>query len=240
LYGFTKDQLEIGFLSGEFELINVNFKPSKVNQMFLKKNLPFYLKSGMIGKLRIKCNYRSFLTSPIEVSLEELLIIVGPILVTNPDNLFERTETQQNEEDFNRVSSMTSAFLDRTNGTTGTINLNDESRPLTPGIRIQSLEKLQLKEGESILTKYLKNILTNLSVQISKVHIRFEDETYAYRHPYSSLLPPPATRTISTTQENSPSGLLTTCQVSSVASLVTTNKGFCLACLYSSLQCQVC
>lgn len=188
LYGFTKDQLEIGFLSGEFELINVNFKPSKVNQMFLKKNLPFYLKSGMIGKLRIKCNYRSFLTSPIEVSLEELLIIVGPILVTNPDNLFERTETQQNEEDFNRVSSMTSAFLDRTNGTTGTINLNDESRPLTPGIRIQSLEKLQLKEGESILTKYLKNILTNLSVQISKVHIRFEDETYAYRHPYSITL----------------------------------------------------
>ena len=79
LYGFQKNQLDVGLLSGHIDLVNVNFRPSKVNQLLGTLGLPITLKAGLLGKLRLKCHYTSFLTSPIEVEIDELLLIFGPI-----------------------------------------------------------------------------------------------------------------------------------------------------------------
>lgn len=184
LYGFTKDQLEIGVLTGEFELINVNFRPHKVNKFLFTQNLPFFLKSGMIGKLRVKFNYRAWRTSPIEIYLEELLLIFGPVLITESENPFERNETVQSyEEDFSiRTSFAGSVSMERAS------SLDESFRSVTPGIRIKSLEKLQENKGEGFFVKYFKGLLTNLSVVVEKVHVRFEDDTYSYKYPYSMTL----------------------------------------------------
>ena len=79
LYGFQKSQLDVGLLSGHIDLVNVNFRPSKVNQLLGSLGLPITLKAGLLGKLRLKCHYTSFLSSPIEVEIDELLLVFGPI-----------------------------------------------------------------------------------------------------------------------------------------------------------------
>lgn len=79
LYGFEKNQLDVGLLSGRIELVNVNFRPDKVNELLGSQGLPIHIKAGLIGKLKFKCNYISFLTSPVEVELDELLLVFGPI-----------------------------------------------------------------------------------------------------------------------------------------------------------------
>lgn len=79
LYGFEKNQLDVGLLSGRIELVNVNFRPDKVNELLASQGLPVHIKAGLIGKLKLKCNYITFLTSPIELELDELLLVFGPI-----------------------------------------------------------------------------------------------------------------------------------------------------------------
>lgn len=91
LYGFQKNQLDVGLLSGHIDLVNVNFRPDKVNQLLGSLGLPITIKAGLMGKLRLKCHYTSFLTSPIELEIDELLLIFGPIthIARENKNLFE-------------------------------------------------------------------------------------------------------------------------------------------------------
>lgn len=46
--------------------------------------LPFHLKAGLIGTLQIKYHYMSALSNPVEVIIDELLVIFGPIVEENP------------------------------------------------------------------------------------------------------------------------------------------------------------
>ncbi|OMJ66801.1 hypothetical protein SteCoe_36233 [Stentor coeruleus] len=91
LYGFQKNQLDVGLLSGHIDLVNVNFRPDKVNQLLGSLGLPITIKAGLMGKLRLKCHYTSFLTSPIELEIDELLLIFGPIthIARENKNIFE-------------------------------------------------------------------------------------------------------------------------------------------------------
>ena len=79
LYGFQKNQLDVGLLSGHIDLVNVNFRPDKVNELLGSLGLPIQIKAGLLGKLRLKCHYTSFLSSPVEVEIDELLLVFGPI-----------------------------------------------------------------------------------------------------------------------------------------------------------------
>ncbi|OMJ75937.1 hypothetical protein SteCoe_24833 [Stentor coeruleus] len=95
LYGFEKNQLDVGLLSGHIDLVNVNFRPDKVNELLGSHGLPVHIKAGLIGKLRFKCHYSSFLTSPMEVELDELLLVFGPI-----SHIYkEKTRLQDNDEE---------------------------------------------------------------------------------------------------------------------------------------------
>ncbi|OMJ96241.1 hypothetical protein SteCoe_204 [Stentor coeruleus] len=95
LYGFEKNQLDAGLLSGHIDLINLIFRPDKVNEFLSSHNLPINIKAGLIGKLRFKCHYSSFLSSPIEVELDELLLVFGPISHISK----EKTQLHDNDEE---------------------------------------------------------------------------------------------------------------------------------------------
>ncbi|OMJ83156.1 hypothetical protein SteCoe_16010 [Stentor coeruleus] len=95
LYGFEKNQLDVGLLSGHIDLVNVNFRPDKVNEFLGSQGLPIHIKAGLIGKLRFKCHYTSFLSSPMEVELDELLLVFGPI-----SHIYkEKNRLQENDEE---------------------------------------------------------------------------------------------------------------------------------------------
>ena len=186
LYGFEKDQLDVALLSGQIELVNVNFKPSKVNELLLSYGQPFYMKSGMIGKLKIKYNYRNWLSNPVEISINELLIIFSPILLSSSDPANQRLEaflTENSEESSHHNSE---DFYEKMQQPTEEKNSNKilgtEGRT-TPVYSDNKQDLLRKEEG--IIEKYLSKILVNLTLTVDTVHIRYEDETYPYKHPFA-------------------------------------------------------
>ena len=62
LFGFDESQLEVAILSGiphgwpvgSVNLSNVNVKPEKLNSIFEFSTLPFQIKAGMIGTLKLQ------------------------------------------------------------------------------------------------------------------------------------------------------------------------------------------
>ena len=41
------------------------------------------------------------------------------------------------------------------------------------------------EEKKGILERYFTKILMNLTLSVNNVHIRYEDETYPFQHPFS-------------------------------------------------------
>jgi hypothetical protein len=54
LFGFDQNQLQMKLLTGSIDLINVNIRPDKINEIFDKGHVPFALKAGIISKLSVK------------------------------------------------------------------------------------------------------------------------------------------------------------------------------------------
>ena len=99
LYGLQEDQLEVAVLSGHLNFTNANFKPSKVNELFLTLGLPIHLKAGFIGKLQVKYHYMSMLSNPIEVTVDDLFLILGPVLMPAVEPAHDRLETFASDEE---------------------------------------------------------------------------------------------------------------------------------------------
>ena len=81
LYGFSKDQLDAGILSGNVKLENLNIKPDYINNGLDEIDFPFWLKAGLISKMSICGSLMNFIgEKPIEVNIEKLDIIISPNL----------------------------------------------------------------------------------------------------------------------------------------------------------------
>ena len=85
LYGLQEDQLEVAVLSGAINFSNANFRPDKVNDLFAGLGLPFTLKAGLIGTLQVKYHYMSMLSNPVEITVDNLILVLGPVLCPQND-----------------------------------------------------------------------------------------------------------------------------------------------------------
>lgn len=85
LYGLEKDHLEVGLLSGNINLTNVNFKPDKVSELFVSQGFPLHLKAGIIGRLQLKFHNISLTAMPLHIIIDELLLVFGPIIENDFD-----------------------------------------------------------------------------------------------------------------------------------------------------------
>ena len=94
LYGFTKEQLDVGIMKGEIKFENLNLRPDGVNEVLDKDNMPFWLKAGLISKISFGCSLMNFIgEKPIEANFEGVNVILTPSykwIIQNMDNyLFE-------------------------------------------------------------------------------------------------------------------------------------------------------
>lgn len=102
LFGFDKSNLEVALLSGLFlslllgqiELKDVNLRPEKINNIITAFHLPLGLKAGMMRKLRLKYSILSWSSSPFELTIDDLQLIVGPSIsgVSNDDSFIQDEE----------------------------------------------------------------------------------------------------------------------------------------------------
>ncbi|OMJ70881.1 hypothetical protein SteCoe_31042 [Stentor coeruleus] len=205
LYGFSEDQLEIEVLSGLIELVNVNFKPAKVNELLMKKGQPIFLKCGLIGKLSIKYNYKNILSNPVEVVINELLVVFGPILIDSNqefDGNYDKGDdgekdkhwdTHSEPENTDKFTLIDSNYTQRTSRMRNSYKNVEEIMRKQPSnyggyLRDLNMSKDLLPKEQGMIEKYFKTIFRNLTLIIETMHIKYEDETYPYKHPFSLTL----------------------------------------------------
>ncbi len=111
LYGFTKEQFDIGVMNGEIKLDKLNFRPDGVNKLLDDKNRSFWLKAGFINKIYIGCSLMNFIgEKPLDVLIEDIDIILTPSykwIIKNLDSfLTENSEQIKTGYDPNENNSM--------------------------------------------------------------------------------------------------------------------------------------
>ena len=177
LHGFTKEQLDIGVMKGEIKFENLNLRPDGINQKMDEKNIPFWLKAGLISKIGIKCSLMNFIgEKPLDVLIEDVDIILNPSykwIMKNIDSfIVENKHMIKSVYDPNDNNSM-DIFTKK-------INVLDNSIFKKEYIEEIFKDKTKISAELNKLFKfcfkfyYQKNFLINLVIK--NIHIRFEDD----------------------------------------------------------------
>ena len=177
LYGFSKEQLDVGIMKGQIKLENLNLRPDGVNEKMDEKNLPFWLKAGLISKIDIGCSIMNFIGErPLDIIIEGLDIIITPSykwILKNIDSFIIENKMQMKcKYDPNDNNSM-DIFTKK-------INILDNSIFKKEYIEEIFKDKTYISNEINKFFKfcykfyYTKNYSINL--KIKNIHIRFEDD----------------------------------------------------------------
>ena len=177
LYGFTKEQLDVGVMNGLIKLESINLRPDGINEKMDERNLPFWLKAGLISKISIGCSIMNFIgEKPLDIIIEGLDIIVTPSykwIIKNIDSFIVENKIQMKSKyDPNDNNSM-DIFTKK-------INVLDNSIFKKEYIEEIFKDKTRISAEINKFFKfcykfyYTQNFLINLSIR--NLHIRLEDD----------------------------------------------------------------
>ena len=138
--GLDRENLKVGVWQGDIILNNVHLNPESL----LRLQLPFILSVGMISELVIKIPWTRLSSSPIEISLNGLYILLHPQEKQN-------WEYSEHGEILKRKD-----MLD---------NLEKKTEDLTPEEEVK-------KKG--FMEKLMGKIIDNIKITIKNIHIRLE------------------------------------------------------------------
>ena len=177
LYGFSKEQLDVGITSGQIKLENLNIKPDIINNELDKNNFPFWLKAGFISKMNIFVSIMNLIgETPVEVNIEGLNVIISPSLKWFIKNL----ESYKYED----LEGMKSEYIPYKINSFKILN----KRKIVSDIPVFTKEKFEefFKDKSKISNilniiilicfryYYFKNFPFKLKIE--NMHIRFEDD----------------------------------------------------------------
>ena len=154
LWGFTKEQFDIGVTNGNISLNDLNIRPDTFNNFCDEKNYPFWLKFGQIKNVNVTCSLMNIIgEKPLDVTIDNVYIILCP--------------------------SYKYINIDHT---LGSINKIDYINQKTKVNIFDS--NLNVENDDSFIDKLLFNIYKfynskkyYLNLTIKKFQIRFEDDT---------------------------------------------------------------
>ena len=110
LWGFTKEQLEIGVINGNISLNDLNIRPDTFNDYCNEKNFPIWLKFGKIKNVKITCSLMNIIgEKPLDIIIDNVYIIFCPsykyINIENKSNSFHKIDYIKNKTKINIFDS---------------------------------------------------------------------------------------------------------------------------------------
>ena len=177
LYGFTKEQFDVGVMNGQIKLEKLNFRPDGTNKILDDKNFSFWLKAGFITKIYIGCSLMNFIgEKPLDVEIDGVDIILTPSykwIIKNLDSFIIESSKQMREPyDPNDNNSM-DIFERKVNVVDNSIFKNEVILEIfKDGTKIGQIINILFKYCFKFY--YMKNFLVN--AKIRNVHIRLEDD----------------------------------------------------------------
>ncbi|CAK86161.1 unnamed protein product (macronuclear) [Paramecium tetraurelia] len=151
--GFDQTNLQLGIWNGNVVIENVALK----QEILADLELPLELKFSSIGRLILKIPWNKLSSAPVEVVLENILIVFTPM-----------PKQQWNNDDSIQIKRQFTRLLDKVKSS---INIKRKDQRDNTGY----FEKLTLR------------VIDNLQISLQNIHFRFENQRYSWGIKMDSL-----------------------------------------------------
>ncbi|XP_053284291.1 intermembrane lipid transfer protein VPS13C [Pleuronectes platessa] len=151
-----KSQLKIGIWGGNVVLENLRVKENALSDF----DVPFKVKAGQIGKLTLKIPWKNLYNDAVVATLDGLYLLVVPGATIKFDAAKEERHQQEaKQRELQRIEEALQMAARR--------------------------EKPQEEKKDTLMEKLATQVIKNLQVKISSIHLRFEDDLSDPEHPLS-------------------------------------------------------
>ncbi|XP_074513317.1 intermembrane lipid transfer protein VPS13C isoform X9 [Sebastes fasciatus] len=151
-----KSQLKIGIWGGNVVLENLKVKENALSEF----DVPFKVKAGQIGKLTLKIPWKNLYNDAVVATLDGLYLLVVPGATIKYDAAKEeRYQQETKQKELQRIEEALQMAACR--------------------------EKPQEEKKDSFAEKLATQVIKNLQVKISSIHLRYEDDLSDPQRPLS-------------------------------------------------------
>ncbi|KAM6942753.1 intermembrane lipid transfer protein VPS13C [Xenentodon cancila] len=197
-----KSQLKIGIWGGNVVLENLRVKENALSEF----DVPFKVKAGQIGKLTLKIPWKNLYNDAVVATLEGLFLLVVPGATIKYDAAKEeryqqeakQRELQRIEEALQMAARRASqsgdllfslesvVYKDPQNVPKGRKKYKKHKKCLKKLKRQENkADKPQEEKKDTFVEKMATQVIKNLQVKISNIHLRYEDDVSDPQHPLS-------------------------------------------------------
>uniref|UniRef100_H0X048 Vacuolar protein sorting 13 homolog A n=2 Tax=Otolemur garnettii TaxID=30611 RepID=H0X048_OTOGA len=140
-------QLSLGIWKGAVALKNLQIKENALSQL----DVPFKVKVGHIGHLKLTIPWKNLYTQPVEAVLEEIYLLIVPSARIKYDPVKEEKQLMEaKQQELKRIEEAKQKAVDQ--------------------------DQPQEEKQDTLAEKLVTQIIKNLQVKISSIHIRYEDD----------------------------------------------------------------
>ncbi|KAM6110029.1 LOW QUALITY PROTEIN: intermembrane lipid transfer protein VPS13A [Phoenicopterus ruber ruber] len=149
-------QLKLGIWGGAVALKNLEIKENALSQL----DVPFKVKAGHIGQLNLQIPWQNLYTQPVEAVLDGVYLLIVPTASIKYDAEKEaRQFLEARQRELQRIEEAKQKIADQ--------------------------DKVKEEKQDTFVEKLVTQVIKNLQVKISNIHIRYEDDITNRNNPLS-------------------------------------------------------
>ncbi|XP_029017431.1 vacuolar protein sorting-associated protein 13A isoform X2 [Betta splendens] len=140
-------QLKLGIWGGDAILKNLEIKENALSQL----DIPFKVRAGHIGRLQLKIPWKNLYTQSVEATLDGVYLLIVPTASIKYDAEKEEKQLQEaRQRELQRI---------------------EETK-----LKAAEQENPKLEKQDTFVEKLVTQVIKNLQVKISNIHVRYEDD----------------------------------------------------------------
>ncbi|XP_078070643.1 intermembrane lipid transfer protein VPS13A isoform X2 [Mustelus asterias] len=149
-------QLQLGIWGGDVVLNNLEVKENALSEL----NVPFKVKAGHIAKLELKIPWKNLYGQAVEATLDGIYLLVVPCASIKYDAEKEELQLQElKQRELQRIEDAKQKVADK--------------------------ENPKEEQQDTFVEKLITQVIKNLQVKITNIHIRYEDDITNHDSPLS-------------------------------------------------------
>ncbi|XP_026177375.1 intermembrane lipid transfer protein VPS13A isoform X2 [Mastacembelus armatus] len=149
-------QLKLGIWGGDAVLTNLEIKENALSQL----DIPFKVRAGHIGRLELKIPWKNLYTQSVEATLDGVYLLIVPTASIKYDAEKEEKQLQEaRQRELQRI---------------------EETK-----LKAAEQENPTLEKQDTFVEKLVTQVIKNLQVKISNIHVRYEDDVTNPKCPLS-------------------------------------------------------
>jgi hypothetical protein len=182
LWGFTKEQFNVGVMNGTILLEKINLRSDKVNEKLDSQDIPLWLKAGVVRMIKVTCSLMNFIgEKPLDIIIEDVNLVLtcsSKWILQNKSSYIEENENHIRDIYDPTDNNSHDVFSKKINIYDGSI-LKEKQKLIEVFTDKAKLTELINKLFTKALRFYYQKVFL-INFTIKNVHIRFEDDLFNY------------------------------------------------------------